>query len=357
MGRPSSRRASGSTATSTSCGRRSGTRSTARSSIRSTPSCARSSGSTKGVEIARAAAAHRPHDLHLESQEPSRLPGRAARARRQRHPAAGHRRRHQSVRRSAGAAPPPRHGRDPDPAQHQGSRVPRHAQGVRRGAAAAARPDVLHRGRPQLHRRDEGAEDGAAARRDAERPNRRRRFFRWRSRTTWCSRITCWRIRARSGASGRSVARSRRWCGTPSGYQSRAFVTFGKPIPLDGLDGRRAPRRDGPRAPGARHHRPAAQGAADRGGCGRHAAFHRPPRSRESRRGRSSGSCVPPARTSASRSGREAVELGAPMLADRGIIHVERGGLFRVRERTVLRYYARTLQHLLTGPGRAPRTH
>jgi hypothetical protein len=55
--------------------------------------------------------------------------------------------------------------------------------------------------------------------------------------------------------------------------------------------------------------------------------------------------------------GREAVEAGAPLLADRGIIHVERGGLFRVRERTVLRYYARTLQHLLTGPRRAPRTH
>jgi hypothetical protein len=56
-------------------------------------------------------------------------------------------------------------------------------------------------------------------------------------------------------------------------------------------------------------------------------------------------------------SGREAVEAGAPLLADRGIIHVERGGRFRVRERTVLRYYARTLQHLLTGPRRAPRTH
>jgi 1-acyl-sn-glycerol-3-phosphate acyltransferase len=56
-------------------------------------------------------------------------------------------------------------------------------------------------------------------------------------------------------------------------------------------------------------------------------------------------------------SGREAVEAGAPLLADRGIIHVERGGRFRVRERTVLRYYARTLQHLLTGSRRAPRTH
>ena len=39
------------------------------------------------------------------------------------------------------------------------------------------------------------------------------------------------------------------------------------------------------------------------------------------------------------------------------IIHVERGGVFRVRERTVLRYYGRTLQHLLTGPRRTPRTH
>ena len=57
------------------------------------------------------------------------------------------------------------------------------------------------------------------------------------------------------------------------------------------------------------------------------------------------------------RSGREAVETGTAPLADRGIIHVERGGVLRVRERTVLRYYARTLQHLLTGHGRSPRTH
>jgi hypothetical protein len=36
---------------------------------------------------------------------------------------------------------------------------------------------------------------------------------------------------------------------------------------------------------------------------------------------------------------------------------VERGGRFRVRERTVLRYYARTIQHLLTVPRRPVRTH
>jgi hypothetical protein len=56
-------------------------------------------------------------------------------------------------------------------------------------------------------------------------------------------------------------------------------------------------------------------------------------------------------------SGRQAVDEGAEPLASRNIIHVERGGRFRVRERTVLRYYARTLQHLLAGPRRPPRTH
>jgi hypothetical protein len=43
------------------------------------------------------------------------------------------------------------------------------------------------------------------------------------------------------------------------------------------------------------------------------------------------------------------------MLAARNIIHVERGGRYRVRERTVLRYYARTIQHLLVP--RRSRTH
>jgi GAF domain-containing protein len=49
-------------------------------------------------------------------------------------------------------------------------------------------------------------------------------------------------------------------------------------------------------------------------------------------------------------------DTGAPMLAARGVIHLDRGGRFRVRERTVLRYYARTLQHLLA-PRRPLRTH
>jgi 1-acyl-sn-glycerol-3-phosphate acyltransferase len=55
--------------------------------------------------------------------------------------------------------------------------------------------------------------------------------------------------------------------------------------------------------------------------------------------------------------GRQAVEEATDLLLARNIVYVERGGRFRVRERTVLRYYARTLQHLLAGPGRLPRTH
>jgi glycerol-3-phosphate O-acyltransferase len=50
-------------------------------------------------------------------------------------------------------------------------------------------------------------------------------------------------------------------------------------------------------------------------------------------------------------SGREAIELAAEPLETRGIIVHERGR-FRVRSRSVLRYYARTLDHLLEAPGR-----
>ena len=53
---------------------------------------------------------------------------------------------------------------------------------------------------------------------------------------------------------GREVAEMVRYA---VGYQSRAFVTFGKPIPLDGCDRRVAARRDGARAADARHDRPA----------------------------------------------------------------------------------------------------
>jgi len=50
-------------------------------------------------------------------------------------------------------------------------------------------------------------------------------------------------------------------------------------------------------------------------------------------------------------SGREAIELAAEPLETRGIIVTERGR-FRVRNRSVLRYYAHTIDHLLEPVGR-----
>ncbi len=50
-------------------------------------------------------------------------------------------------------------------------------------------------------------------------------------------------------------------------------------------------------------------------------------------------------------SGRQTVEEAAELFETRGIVVLERGR-FRVRQRGVLRYYARTIEHLLATPGR-----
>jgi hypothetical protein len=50
-------------------------------------------------------------------------------------------------------------------------------------------------------------------------------------------------------------------------------------------------------------------------------------------------------------SGRQAVDEAAEPLETRGIVVLERGR-FRVRDRGVLRYYARTIEHLLAIAGR-----
>ena len=140
------------------------------------------------------------------------------------------------------------------------------------------------------------------------------------------------------------------------GYQSRAFVTFGTPIPLDGWTA--DTRRD----------------VVDlaqlvRNTIGRLykvlptavlAAAMRPSIERADLEARAEdiiGVLRAEGANLGVASGREAVDAGAPLLVERNVIHVERGGRFRVRERTVLRYYARTIQHLLTAPGRIPRTH
>jgi glycerol-3-phosphate O-acyltransferase len=138
------------------------------------------------------------------------------------------------------------------------------------------------------------------------------------------------------------------------GYQSRAFVTFGRPVPLAGYDPES--RRDVMML--GRQIRDTIGTLYKALPTAIVAAAMRPAMSKRDLEARADAIIEVLAHANANlavSSGREAVEAGAPMLADRNIIHVERGGRFRVRERTVLRYYARTIQHLLV-PRRA-RTH
>jgi glycerol-3-phosphate O-acyltransferase len=140
------------------------------------------------------------------------------------------------------------------------------------------------------------------------------------------------------------------------GYQSRAFVTFGTPIPVGGCD------PDSRRDVMALAHK-----VRDAIGLlykvlptALVAAAMRPSITRRELES-NADEMIEALRTAGANlgvdSGRHAVEEGAPLLAARNIIHVERGTRYRVRERTVLRYYARTVQHLLAGSRRAPRTH
>jgi len=159
-------------------------------------------------------------------------------------------------------------------------------------------------------------------------------------------------VKRRSRPFGREVAEMVRYA---VGYQSRAFVTFGTPIPISGFDPES--RRDvmtlahETRDVIGRLYKvlPTAVVAA---------AMSRSMSARELEE--RAGGIIDVLRQANANlgvhSGREAVEVGAPALADRNIIFVERGGRFRVRERTVLRYYARTIQHLLA-PRRPIRTH
>lgn len=140
------------------------------------------------------------------------------------------------------------------------------------------------------------------------------------------------------------------------GYQSRAYVTFGTPIALAGYDPES--RRD-----------VLALGHHTRETIGRLykvlptavvAAAMRPSVTRRELEARAEAIVETLHKMDANlavRTGREAVDRGAEELAARNVIHIERGGgRIRVRERTVLRYYARTLQHLLA-PRRPARTH
>jgi glycerol-3-phosphate O-acyltransferase len=137
------------------------------------------------------------------------------------------------------------------------------------------------------------------------------------------------------------------------GYRSRAVVTFGEPIAATGIDPHA--RRD---VLELAHH--------IRDTIGRlmkvmptmvMAAAMRPSISRadlEASVGRIVETLVAAGANMASSDRREIVDQAARAFDARGVV-VEEDGRFRVRERTVLRYYARAIEHLLPTP--ASRTH
>src|SRR5207237_5313336 len=134
------------------------------------------------------------------------------------------------------------------------------------------------------------------------------------------------------------------------GYRSRAFVTFGAPIPAGDRDAQsRSDVLELTRVTRARI------GALYKVlPTAVFAAAMRPSLTRrdlESRIDRLIAELAARRANLGVTSGRQAIEEAAEALETRGIIVVERGR-FRVRDRSVLRYYARTIEHLLVTTGR-----
>jgi glycerol-3-phosphate O-acyltransferase len=137
------------------------------------------------------------------------------------------------------------------------------------------------------------------------------------------------------------------------GYRSRAYVTFGQPMTVEGVD------------PGSRR-AVLDLGHAMMAAIGRiqkvlptavMAAAMRPSITRRELESRCEAIIETLRAAGANlgvQSGKAAVDAAAEPLETRGIVVVERGRV-RVRERNVLRYYARSLDHLMASPSR--RTH
>lgn len=133
------------------------------------------------------------------------------------------------------------------------------------------------------------------------------------------------------------------------GYRSRSFVTFGRPISLDGIDGnsRKAV------LDLARHVRgeiglqfkvlpTAVLAAALKSSLSRADLADRISAILDTLRAAGANLSV--------QSADEVLALASEPMATRNIIVIE-SGRYRVRERNVLRYYARSIAHLLTPPG------
>jgi glycerol-3-phosphate O-acyltransferase len=157
----------------------------------------------------------------------------------------------------------------------------------------------------------------------------------------------------RSRPFGREVAEMVRYA---VGYQSRAFVTFGAPIAITECNPES--RRD---VMDLAHRTRESIGWLHKVlPTAVVSAAMRPSITRRELEGRCDAiieSLAADGANMAVRSGRDAIDQATEPLVARNIIYVERGGRFRVRERTVLRYYARSIQHLLAGGRRTPHTH
>jgi glycerol-3-phosphate O-acyltransferase len=140
------------------------------------------------------------------------------------------------------------------------------------------------------------------------------------------------------------------------GYQSRAFVTFGEPIPLEGIDpeSRRAVLA---LAHEVRHRigmlykvlPTALLATAMRASATRQELADRIDALLETLRAAGANLAVT--------DGRQAVDDATAALVARHVIVVERSGRYRVRDRAVLRYYSRTIQHHFLAPSGTSRTH
>ena len=342
---------SGSRPTSTSFARRSATASIARCSIRSIRSCARSvaSPNTSSTPVRRRRAAASlyvsNHKSHLDYLvEPLVLDDNGIRP-------PVRRGRHQSLRRAARPAASARHRRDPDPAQQQGPGLPGDAPRVHRGAPESPGSALLRGGWSQLQRRLQSAQDRLAPGRTAGRPRPPCPSCRWRWPTISSSKSASSRAKRRAVAVARSPRKWRRWSGTRSATsRARSSPSAGR-FRLADYDPES--RRDLvslthrvhdavgllhkvlPTALVAAAMRPGSLdadlvgrvGRAPGGACARRARTWRSVRhGRRRRRPRA-------ARRTRDRRGR-----------------IPAGPRVRVRDRVVLRYYARTIQHLLHRP-------
>ncbi len=134
------------------------------------------------------------------------------------------------------------------------------------------------------------------------------------------------------------------------GYRSRAFVTFGAPMPVGDVD----PQSRGDLLALTRQIRARIGALYKVLPTALFAAAMRPSITRRDLENRIDQLIEELAVRRANlgvTSGREAVEEAAEPLETRGIVVLERGR-FRVRDRSVLRYYARTIEHLLVTTGR-----